>query len=76
MLEANELEHTVKKIKIFKGIESELHPLEDEINSWLESSGSELISVTGNIAPQTNTSSMSAFSASDVLIIVTYLEKK
>lgn len=64
---------TVRKVKIFKGVESELHPLEDEINQWLADAGATLISVTGNIAPQTNTgSSMGTFSASDVLIIVVY----
>jgi hypothetical protein len=63
----------VRKVKIFKGIESELHPLEDEINKWLADSGVTLISVTGNIAPQTTTgASMGTFSASDVLIIVVY----
>lgn len=66
----------MRKVKIFKGIESELHPLEDEINEWLEKTGFELVSVTGNIAPQTNTSSMSAFSASDVFIVVVYDDKK
>ncbi|MFK7734626.1 MAG: hypothetical protein AB8B50_01275 [Pirellulaceae bacterium] len=63
----------MRKVKIFKGVESELHPLEDEINQWLADAGATLISVTGNIAPQTNTgSSMGTFSASDVLIIVVY----
>ena len=66
----------MRKVKIFKGIESELNPLEDEINEWLEKSGHELISVTGNIAPQTGATGMSAFSSSDVFIIVVYLEKK
>lgn len=67
----------MRKIKIFKSIESELFPLEDEINSWLEKSGAELISVTGNIAPQTPSTTMGSgsFSASDVLVIVVYEEK-
>lgn len=64
----------MRKVKIFKSIESELHPLEDEINQWLTKSGAELVSVTGNIAPQTpsSTSGMGSFSASDVLVIVVY----
>ena len=40
---------------------------------WLESEKVELIGVTGNIAPQTHfAASPESFSASDVLIIVTY----
>ena len=66
-------ERVVRKIKIFKGIETELNPLEEEVNSWLEESGVELISVTGNIAPQSNSGSgMGTFSTSDVLVIVVY----
>lgn len=67
----------MKKVKIFKGIESELFPLEKEINDWLaELDGRELVSVTGNIAPQTSSNSTSAFSASDVFIIVVYKDPK
>ena len=68
---------TVRKIKIFKGIESELFPLEEEVNSWLEETGNELVSVTGNIAPQSEGAvTMGSFSASDVLLIVVYEEKQ
>ena len=65
----------MKKVKIFKSIESELTSLEDEINSWLAANGASLVSVTGNIAPQTQgatTTMGGAFSASDVLVIVVY----
>ncbi|MEM7473655.1 MAG: hypothetical protein AAF483_01545 [Planctomycetota bacterium] len=67
----------MRKIKIFKGIESELIPLEDEVNSWLEQTGAQLVSVTGNIAPQSQTGTpMGTFNASDVLLVVVYEEGK
>ena len=68
----------MRKVKIFKSIESELIPLEDEINGWLEEAGAELISIVGNIAPQTPSSvgGMGSFSASDVLVIVVYEDGK
>lgn len=66
----------MRKIKIFKSVESELHPLEDEVNGWLQESGVKLVSVTGNIAPQTQTanSALGSFASSDVLLIVVYEE--
>ena len=63
----------MQKIKLFKSIESELRAAEDEMNTWIETSGARIISVTGNIAPQTgNTQQAGSFSASDVLIVVLY----
>lgn len=63
----------MRKIKLFKGVENDLARLESEINQWLESSGAELISTSGNIAPQTLApQSPDSFSASDVLVILTY----
>lgn len=67
----------MRKVKIFKGVESELHPLEDEINQWLEDNNATLVSVTGNIAPQTpGGTTMGTFAASDVLIVVVYETSK
>jgi hypothetical protein len=63
----------MQKIKLFKSIESELHSLEDEMNAWIADTGARVISVTGNIAPQTgNTQQVGTFSASDVFVIVLY----
>ena len=63
----------MQQIKIFKGVESELEDLEEQINQWLASSGGKLISVTGNIAPQTpHSNSLESFPVSDILVIVTY----
>ena len=65
----------MQKVKLFKSIESELTNLEKEINEWIKTSGARVISITGNIAPQTGSSAgapLGSFSASDVLIIVMY----
>lgn len=65
----------MQKIKLFKSIESELRTLEDEMNSWIAETGARIISVTGNIAPQTGNAPMvgaGMFAASDVLVVVLY----
>jgi hypothetical protein len=69
----------VQQIKLFKGIEHELKALEDEINAWLVESQAEVLSITGNIAPQTDSPrpdasglTHSEFPPSDVLIVVLY----
>ena len=62
----------MRKVKIFKSIESELWTMEKEINSWVEESGAKIIDIAGNIAPQSGKGPGQGFSASDVLVIVTY----
>jgi len=62
----------MRQVKIFKSIESELWTMEKEINTWAEEAGAKIISVTGNIAPQTGNGPSQGFSASDVLIVVLY----
>lgn len=63
----------MQRIKFFKGVENELSTLEGEINVWIESEGAKIISVTGNIAPQTSGTQLDAsFASSDVLVIVVY----
>ena len=62
----------MRLVKIFKSIESELWTMEKEINTWAEESGAQIVSVTGNIAPQTGRGPSQGFSASDVLAIVVY----
>ncbi len=66
----------MRKIKIFKGIESELNPLEEEVNRWLAENRAKIVAVTGNIAPQTSSGAGmgGTFSTSDVLIILVYEE--
>lgn len=69
----------MQQVKLFKGIESEVRGLEDEINSWIRTSRARVISITGNIAPQTRRSESDAnalggggFAPSDVLLVVLY----
>ena len=64
----------MQQVKIFKSIESELGPLEEEINEWISTTGARIISITGNIAAQSASSGGlgDTFSASDVLLCVLY----
>ena len=64
----------MQQIRIFKSIESEIAPLEEEMNAWLSESGAKVISITGNIAPQAAASAAlgGSFSGSDVIIFVLY----
>lgn len=63
----------MRKVKLFKSVVSELEALESEINDWIEAQGVEVVSITGNISPQTHLpTSSDTFSVSDVFMIVTY----
>ena len=61
------------RIKLFKGVESELEALEAEVNEWIESSGANVTDIKANIAPQSDgASAMGSFSHSDTLIAIIY----
>jgi len=69
----------MQKIKIFKGLESDTEGLEQEVNSWIETSGAQVLQITGNIAPQSQSAKRSsdallhgAHTASDVLLVIAY----
>lgn len=62
----------MRLVKVFKSVENELWAMEKEINTWIQESGAEVISITGNIAPQTSSSTGHGFSSSDVLVLVLY----
>ncbi len=69
----------MQQVKLFKGLESEVSELEREVNAWLRESGAKVISISGNIAPQSEKpgevsggSSRSRFPPSDILLIVLY----
>ena len=65
----------VQRVKLFKGIESELSGLEKEINDWLEQSEARVVQIFGNIAPQTITEGKKTartFDASDLFLAVLY----
>ena len=63
----------MRQIKIFTGKENETHELESTINNWIVQTGSNLISITGNIAPQSQVSYPNKKpDPSDVLVVVVY----
>lgn len=69
----------MQQVKIFKGLETEVGALEGKINAWLAAGGVRVLNIIGNIAPQSpppeqNGGALggSAFSPSDVLVIVLY----
>ena len=70
----------MQRVKLFKGLETEVEALEQQINVWVESEGAKIIQVTGNIATQSyNPAAKSGSSlqsnvaaASDVQIVVLY----
>jgi len=70
----------MQRVKLFKGLETEVEALEQQVNAWVESEGAKIIQVTGNIATQSyNPAAKSGSSlqsnvaaASDVLVVVLY----
>jgi hypothetical protein len=68
----------VQQVKIFKTIEGEVESLEKQINSWIRESKVRVLSIVGNIAPQSRAAEPKAampqhgFAPSDVLVIVLY----
>jgi len=69
----------MQQVKLFKGIESEVQALENEVNAWIRQSGIRVISVTGNIAPQSPKADPTGAALggrglvpSDVIVIVLY----
>jgi hypothetical protein len=65
----------MQQVKIFKSVEPEV---EGQINVWLRESKVRVLSVVGNIAPQSSAAEPKAvasargFAPSDVLVIVLY----
>ena len=65
----------MQRIKLFKGLESDISGLEAEINGWIEETGAKVVNMFGNIAPQTpgaGSSSARQFTPSDVMLAVVY----
>jgi len=72
----------MQQVKLFKGVESELGQLEDEINQWLSSSGARVVQINSNIAGQSilpssqgglaTGGSSQRFAPSDVFVAVLY----
>ena len=70
----------MQRVKLFKGLESEVEALEQQINAWAESEGAKILQITGTIATQSYNPTAKAGSSlqgnvaapSDVLITVLY----
>lgn len=68
------------QIKLFCDIESNVENLENRINSWLDENGVHIVSVVGNIAPQTGTKDATAtrgiagqkYASSDLFVAIVY----
>ena len=67
------------QIKMFKGLESDLAAFENQVNKWLAESKVKVVSIFGNLAPQTvaldqslSTISKSTFLPSDIWLVITY----
>jgi hypothetical protein len=69
----------MQQVKIFKGLENDLSTLETAVNDWIRKSRASVVSITGNIAPQSMPSggnspglTKSSFPPSDVILVLLY----
>ena len=69
----------MQQVKIFKSLESDVRTLEKEVNEWIRQSGARILSITGNIAPQSESPGSTArgigqscYPPSDVVLVVLY----
>ena len=71
----------MRRVKIFKRDEDEVQLLEKDVNQWIEESRADVISISGNIAPQTERleqrvdggeAAAAVYPPSDVLLVVLY----
>ncbi|QDT04319.1 hypothetical protein K227x_27090 [Rubripirellula lacrimiformis] len=64
----------MQQIKIFKGVDTEITELERQINRWMRKSGARVLSVTGNLSPQSGGGGgpLNSFAAGDVMVILHY----
>ncbi len=70
----------MQRVKLFTGLENDVQAVENEINAWLDESGARILTISGNIAPQSQLKSKSpgiaveriAFAPSDVFVMVLY----
>jgi len=63
------------QVKFFKGIETELTPLQEQVNEWLRENNAKVVNMFGNIAPQTTRSGTEGsrqFLPSDIFVAVVY----
>ena len=65
----------MQQVKIFKTVDTELPNMEQEINRWMRKSGARVLSITGNLAAQSDGGGgpLNSFAASDVMVIILYV---
>jgi hypothetical protein len=79
----------MQKVRLFHNTEENIANLEKEINAWLAQSGATVVSIQGNIAPQTvvghtevsrisyaQEGSGRRFAPSDLFVIVLYTDAR
>ena len=69
----------MQQLKIFKSVEAEVAGLEEDVNRWIAESGVRVLSITGNISPQSqrtggagDTAGPLKYVPSDVLLVILY----
>ena len=69
----------MQQLKIFKSVEAEVAGLEEDVNRWIAESGVRVLSITGNISPQSHKSGGAGdatgplkYVPSDVLLVILY----
>ena len=68
----------MQQIKLFRGLDSELPRLQDQINRWLAESGARVIQMSGNLSPQSvlqdpkGAPPLSPLVPSEVLVTILY----
>ncbi len=67
----------MQQVKLFKSVESNVSALEEEINGWLMSNNVQIVSIVGNIAPQSvagkdTAASIKGFAPSDLFVMLLY----
>ena len=68
-----------QQVKLFKGVESDLNEIERRVNEFLSEQAASIVSLTGNIAPQSSAADnhklATGYVPSDVLLILVYEPK-
>ncbi|HEV3165960.1 MAG TPA: hypothetical protein VGZ22_18165 [Isosphaeraceae bacterium] len=65
----------MQQIKIFKSLEYDVDAMEKQVNEWLAASKARVISMSGNIAPQSGSeasNTASGMNPSDLVLFLLY----
>ncbi|MFY7967734.1 MAG: hypothetical protein ACOVNV_01520 [Pirellulaceae bacterium] len=64
----------MQKVKLFVGVDTEVISLEREINRWIAAKRPRVLSLSGNLVPQSTKPIDRAFGQSTILMMVLYEE--